>query len=66
MTGYIELFGEIGFLIKFETALARKNKTALFFQDPVHKKGYLTTAEDQNQIIEFVRQQLQAIESDVR
>lgn len=66
MTGYIELFGEIGFIVKFETGLTEKNTTALFLQDPVHKKEYITTAEERTQIIEFVRQQLQGNESNFR
>lgn len=66
MTGYIELFGEIGFIVKFETAIAGKNTVALFLQDPVHKKEYVTTAEERTQLIEFVRKQLQATESDFR
>lgn len=66
MTGYIELFGEIGFIVKFATALAGENKAALFLQDPVHKKEYITTAEDRTQLIEFIKKQLQANESDFR
>lgn len=64
MTGYIELFGEIGFIVKFETAFAGTNTAALFLQDPVHKKEYVTTAEERTQLIEFIRKQLQATESD--
>jgi len=66
MNGYIELFGEIGFIVKFETALSGKNTTALFLQDPVQKNEYQPTSEDRNQIIEFLKQQLQANESDFR
>ncbi|MBL7770831.1 MAG: HNH endonuclease [Flavipsychrobacter sp.] len=59
MTGYIELFGEIGFIVKFETGVREKNSAALFLQDPVHKKEYITTAGDRTQIIEYVKQHLQ-------